>query len=172
MPADRPDLVVEVLRRAIDDYGTELRFFSPAPYRVTADRVEVWDPPREHPAALLVDEARIRLTDTEYAEQERQFPGYPLARYWAMNAPSGGWWSWAFWGPDGATLVPEVNRLIVDAGGGMTVEVPFGVALELAGDELAADPDWYPARWLAAAPPSAALLDQLVARGTVRRPSQ
>lgn len=138
---------VAVLDDALNEYRSAPRQLSPIPYRVGADRIEAWQPPRDHPASPLVDRAAHLLSAIEYSHQRarlqdlftRTGEGVFVAGYMLMEHDTGAMWSWAAWARQVADgLLPQVDLLLFGDNDNPDTEfaVPWSEAVRLAGDSL------------------------------------
>jgi hypothetical protein len=169
--ADLP-ATVKVMEEELKTYQEAPRQLSPVPYRVTATGVEVWDPPRNHPARPLVEKAQRFLANVEYNQQgsvlderlTKAGEDVYVASYSLSGLPDGSIWSWAVWVKQVTNgLLPQVDVVVM--GDNDHKDDKFGVrwadAIRLAADSLVVEPAFDPPRWRYRAWPPAATVAAL-----------
>lgn len=163
---------LKVMEEELDGYQKAPRQLSPVPYRVTATGVEVWEPPRDHPAWPLVEKAQRFLANVEYNQQgavldERSVESGEdvyVASYSLVGLPDGSVWSWAVWVKQVTNgLLPQVDVVVM--GDNDHKEDRFGVgwadAIRIAAEWLVVEAEFDPPRWRYRAWPPAATLAAL-----------
>jgi uncharacterized protein YtpQ (UPF0354 family) len=145
--AEDATATMAVLDDAMREYRSAPRQLSPVPYRIGVDRIEVWRPPQDHPARVMVDRATHVLNAVEYGHQRARLQDLFartgeevfVAGYMLMEQGTGSMWSWAAWArqvTDG--LLPQVDLLLFGDNDSPETEfaVPWSDAVRLAGDAL------------------------------------
>lgn len=163
---------LKVMEEEIAGYQKTPRQLSPVPYRVTATGVEVWDPPRNHPAAPLVEKAQRLLANVEYNQQgaalderlAKSGQDVYVASHSLVGLPDGSVWSWAVWVKQVTNgLLPQVDVVVM--GDNDHKDDRFGVAwadaISLAADWLVLEAEYDPPRWRYRAWPPAATVAAL-----------
>jgi len=148
----------KVMEEELKSYQEAPRQLSPVPYRVTATGVEVWDPPRNHPARPLVDRAQAVLANIEYNQQRsilderlsKAGEDVYVASHSLSGLPDGSVWSWAVWVKQVTNgLLPQVDVVVM--GDNDHKDNRFGVkwadVIRLASDSLVLESAFDPPRW-------------------------
>jgi len=160
---------LKVLEEELTEYQKAPRQLSPVPYRVTATGVEVWEPPRSHPAWPLVEKAQRFLANVEYNQQgavlderlAKSGEDVYVASHSLVGLPDGSVWSWAVWAKQVTNgLLPQVDVVVM--GDNDNKADRFGVswadAIRLAADWLVLEAELDPPRWRYRGWPPAATL--------------
>jgi hypothetical protein len=163
---------LKVMDEELKTYHEAPRQLSPVPYRVAATGVEVWDPPRNHPARPLVERAQQVLANVEYNQQrsvlDERFSiagdDVYVASHSLGGLPDGSVWSWAVWVKQVTNgLLPQVDVVVM--GDNDHKDEKFGVrwadAIRLAANSLVLESEFDPPRWRYRAWPPAATVAAL-----------
>jgi len=169
---DRPATVVDLLREALEQYQEATRQLSPVPYVVDGGGLRPWDPPADHPARPLVDEAGQLLAATEYGLQRTRLQDlstkagedvFVATRMLVQHGDHGVPWSWAAWVRQVTNgLLPQADYVLLGDNDNPTfrLAVPWDDTLRLAGHAL--EPAGYdPPLWRYRGWPDAETFDAL-----------